>query len=66
MFLPPAAAITMQAVATVIDALPQGNYFRVTAKPMNMNIGERMKVLPFEACVGLVMTIVATLLTIVW
>lgn len=63
---PVAAAITMQAGATVIDALPQGNYFHVTAKSMNMTIGERMRVLPFEACVGLTMTIVATLLTIVW
>ncbi len=63
---PAAAAITMQAGATVIDALPQGNYFHVTAKSMNMTIGERMKVVPFEAAVGLTMTVVATLLTIVW
>ena len=62
---PTAAAITMQAGATVIDALPQGNYFHVTAKSMNMDISERMKVVPFEAAVGLTMTIVATLLTIV-
>lgn len=63
---PAAAAITMQAGATVIDALPQGNYFHVTAKSMNMTIGERMKVVPFEAAVGLTMTVAATLLTIVW
>lgn len=62
---PAAAAITMQAGATVIDALPQGNYFHVTAKSMNMNLSERMKVVPYEACVGLTMTIVATLTTIV-
>lgn len=62
---PVAAAVTMQAGATVIDALPHGNYFHVSAKSMNMSIGERMSVLPFEALVGLTMTVVATLLTIV-
>ncbi len=48
--------------ATVIDQLPQGNYFHVTADSMYMNIKERMKVVPYEAIVGGVMTIVSTLL----
>lgn len=61
-----AAAVTMQAGATVIDGLPQGNYFHVTAKAMNMTLGERMKVVPYEACVGLAMTIAATLMYIVF
>ncbi|MDF7664724.1 SLC13 family permease [Bifidobacterium sp. ESL0745] len=63
---PVAAAVTMQAGATVIDALPHGNYFHVTAKSMNMTLGERMGVLPFEVLVGLTMTIVATLMYIVF
>lgn len=63
---PVAAAVTMQAGATVIDALPHGNYFHVTGKSMNMSLGERMKVLPFEVLVGLTMTIVATLMYIVF
>ena len=60
-----AAAVTMQAGATVIDGLPQGNYFHVTAKAMNMDLKERMSVLPFEALVGLTMTVVATIMYIV-
>ena len=60
-----AAAVTMQAGGTVIDALPHGNYFHVTAKAMNMNLAERMKVVAFEALVGLTMTIVATVLYII-
>lgn len=63
---PVAAAVTMQAGATVIDALPHGNYFHVTAKSMNMSLGERMGVLPFEVLVGLTMTVVATLMYIVF
>ncbi|WEV41563.1 SLC13 family permease [Bifidobacterium sp. ESL0682] len=63
---PVAAAVTMQAGATVIDALPHGNYFHVTAKSMNMTLGERMGVLPFEVLVGLTMTVVATLMYIVF
>lgn len=62
---PVAAAVTMQAGGTVIDALPHGNYFHVTAKSMNMSLGERMQVVGFEALVGLTMTIVATLMYIV-
>lgn len=61
-----AAAITMQAGATVIDGLPQGNYFHVTGNAMNMDLKERMSVVPFEALVGLTMTIVATLMYIVF
>lgn len=63
---PVAAAVTMQAGATVIDSLPHGNYFHVTAKSMNMTLAERMTVVGFEALVGLTMTVVATLLYIVW
>lgn len=61
-----AAAVTMQAGATVIDQLPHGNYFHVTAKSLNMSLGERMKVVPFEFLVGLTMTLVATLMYLVF
>lgn len=56
---PVAAAVTMQAGATVIDHLPHGNYFHVTGKSMNMGVGERMKSVPYESLVGLTMTAVA-------
>ncbi|PWG66183.1 GntP family permease [Bifidobacterium callitrichidarum] len=60
---PVAAAVTMQAGATVIDHLPHGNYFHVTGQSMKMTVGERMKSVPFESLVGLTMTAVACLTT---
>jgi GntP family gluconate:H+ symporter len=63
---PVAAAVTMQAGATVIDGLPHGNYFHVTGKALNMTLTERMKVVPYEALVGLTMTIVASLMYLVF
>lgn len=56
------AAVMMHTGATVIDSLPQGNYFHVTGNSMNMSIKQRMKLIPFEALVGGTMTIVATIL----
>lgn len=59
---PISAAVMVHTGATVIDQLPQGNYFHVTADSMYMSIKERMKVVPYEAIVGGVMTIVSTIL----
>ncbi|MWN30945.1 GntP family permease [Gilliamella sp. Pra-s65] len=56
------AAVMMHTGATVIDSLPQGNYFHVTGNSMNMSIKQRMKLIPYEALVGGTMTIIATLL----
>ena len=63
---PVAAAVTMQAGATVIDHLPHGNYFHVTGQAMKMTVGERMRSVPFETLVGLTMTVAATLMTMVF
>jgi len=59
---PIASAVMVHTGATVIDSLPQGNYFHVTAQSMNMSIRQRMALLPYEAMVGGTMTLVATLL----
>ncbi|WP_195573907.1 GntP family permease [Paenibacillus sp. 1001270B_150601_E10] len=59
---PLAAAVMVHTGATVIDSLPQGNYFHVTANSMNMSIKQRMSLIPYEAIVGGTMTIVATLI----
>ena len=56
------AAVMVHTGATVIDSVPQGNYFHITAQSMNMTIKERIRVIPYEMCVGGVMTIVATIL----
>lgn len=59
---PLAAAVMVHTGATVIDSLPQGNYFHVTADSMKMSIKQRMGLIPYEAIVGGAMTIVATLM----
>lgn len=58
---PLAAAVMVHTGATVIDSLPQGTYFHVTADSMKMTIKQRMGLIPYEALVGGTMTIVATL-----
>lgn len=59
---PIASAVMVHTGATVIDSLPQGNYFHITAQSMNMTIKQRMSLVPYEAIVGGTMTIVATIL----
>ncbi|WP_017813323.1 MULTISPECIES: GntP family permease [Paenibacillus] len=59
---PLAAAVMVHTGATVIDSLPQGNYFHVTADSMKMSIKQRMGVVPYEVMVGGTMTIVATIM----
>ncbi|OKP98957.1 GntP family permease [Paenibacillus sp. P46E] len=59
---PLAAAVMVHTGATVIDSLPQGNYFHVTADSMKMSIKQRMGLIPYEAVVGGTMAIVATLI----
>ncbi|WP_152392734.1 GntP family permease [Paenibacillus guangzhouensis] len=59
---PLAASVMVHTGATVIDSLPQGNYFHVTAGSMKMSIKQRMGLIPYEAIVGGTMTIVATII----
>lgn len=59
---PLAAAVMVHTGATVIDHLPQGNYFHVTANAMNMTLKERMQSVPYETAVGLTMTIVGVVM----
>ncbi|MHC5250395.1 GntP family permease [Enterococcus sp. LJL90] len=59
---PLGAAVMVHTGATVIDSVPQGNYFHITADSVHMTIKERISVIPYEFCIGGVMTIVATVL----
>jgi GntP family gluconate:H+ symporter len=52
----PAAAM-MHAGATVIDSLPHGSFFHATGGSVFMGIKSRLKLIPFEAAVGLSATI---------
>ncbi len=55
-------AAMVHAGATVLDHLPHGSFFHATAGSVNMSIGERMKLIPYESIIGLSMTIVSTII----
>jgi GntP family gluconate:H+ symporter len=56
------AAAMIHAGATVVDSLPHGSFFHATGGSVNLSIGERMKLIPYEACVGLTATLVSVVL----
>lgn len=56
------AAAMIHAGCTVIDQLPHGSFFHSTGGSINMNMNERLKLIPFEAIVGCTMTIAATII----
>ncbi len=56
------AAAMVHAGATVLDSLPHGSFFHATGGSVKMNINDRMKLIPYEALVGLTSTILA----IIW
>lgn len=55
----------IHAGSTVIDSLPHGSFFHATGNAANVGIKERMRLIPYEACVGLTSTIVATVLYLI-
>lgn len=54
-----AAAAMIHAGATVLDSLPHGSFFHATGGAVNLSIGDRMKVIPYEAAIGITSTIVS-------
>ncbi|SEB02362.1 gluconate:H+ symporter, GntP family [Pseudobutyrivibrio sp. ACV-2] len=60
-----AAGAMIHAGSTVIDSLPHGSFFHATGGSVNMNISERMKLIAYEAMVGLTSTIVAVTLYLI-
>lgn len=56
------AGAMIHAGATVIDSLPHGSFFHATGGAAGMNIKERIKLIPYEACVGITSTIVAIIM----
>ena len=59
------AAAMIHAGATVVDSLPHGSFFHATGGAVNMSIEERMKLIPFEACIGLTSTIVSVVIFLI-
>ena len=59
------AAAMVHAGATVVDSLPHGSFFHATGGAVNMSIEDRMKLIPFEACIGLTSTIVSVVIFLI-
>ncbi|MSS78442.1 GntP family permease [Anaerococcus sp. WCA-380-WT-2B] len=56
------AAVMIHAGSNTLDGLPHGSFFHTSAGSVSMNIKEKLKLLPFEFSVGLIMTIVSTII----
>ena len=61
-----AAGAMVHAGATVVDSLPHGAFFHATGGSVNMSIGDRMKLIPFEACVGLTATLMSVVMFLIF
>ncbi|OOF61924.1 GntP family permease [Rodentibacter sp. Ppn85] len=57
-----AGAAMIHAGATVFDHMPHGSFFHATGGSVNMEIKERLKLIPYESAVGLMMTLISTLI----
>ncbi len=60
-----AAAAMIHAGATVLDSLPHGSFFHATGGAVNMSIGDRMKLIPYEAAIGLTSTVAAVVMYLI-
>ena len=58
-----AAAMT-NAGATVLDHLPHGSFFHATGGSVGMSIKERIRLIPYESAVGLVLTVMTVLIAL--
>jgi len=54
-------AAMVNAGATVIDHLPHGSFFHATGGSMNQSVNERLKLIPYESLIGLVLTAMSVL-----
>ncbi len=59
------AAAMIHAGSTVIDSLPHGSFFHATGGAVNMTIKDRMRLIPYEACIGLTSTVVAVIIYLI-
>ncbi|WP_437132003.1 GntP family permease [Bacillus atrophaeus] len=57
-----AGAAMIHAGSTVLDHLPHGSFFHATAGSVNMDIKERLKLMPYESIVGLTLAVISTLI----
>ena len=55
----------IHAGATVVDSLPHGSFFHATGRAVGMDIERRMKLIPYEAMIGLTSTAVSVIMYLV-
>ena len=55
------AAAMIHAGATVVDSLPHGSFFHATGGVVGMSVRDRLRLIPYEALVGLSSTAVSVL-----
>ena len=60
-----AGAVMLHAGGGFIDVMPHGNIFLATQQSMNCSMAERLKVVPYEALVGGIMTATAVLMYVI-
>ena len=59
-----AAAMT-HASATILDSLPHGSFFHATGGSVSMNFKDRLKLIPFEALIGLTSTLASVIVYLI-
>lgn len=57
-----AGAAIIHAGATVLDHLPHGSFFHATGGSVNMQVNERLKLIPYKTLIGLTMAVVSTVI----
>ncbi|HBF4285512.1 GntP family permease [Clostridioides difficile] len=62
---PISGASIVNAGSSVFEQLPHGSLFHTSAGSINIDIGERFKLIPYEALIGIVMTIISTSIQLV-
>ncbi len=59
------AGAMINAGATVIDSLPHGSFFHATGGSVNIEIKDRMKLIGYEACIGMTSTAASVLVYLI-
>ncbi|OAO76234.1 D-glycerate transporter (predicted) [Anoxybacillus flavithermus] len=63
---PLAGAAMVHAGATMLDHLPHGSFFHVTAASVHMSTKERLKLLPYETAIGLTIAVTCTIIFVMF
>ena len=51
--------------ATVLDHLPHGSFFHATGGSIGMDLKERLRLIPYESLIGLVLVSMTTVMMLI-